>query len=50
MSERRKRLLAYLFIVAVCVSYFGCGYYFGVTRPAGPPAPERRSWMSPPRT
>jgi hypothetical protein len=34
MSERQKRLLAYVFIFVVCVSYFGCGYYFGVTRPA----------------
>ncbi len=34
MSECRKLILAYVFIVVVCVTYFGCGYYFGVTRPA----------------
>lgn len=40
MSERAKRIFAWILFVAVSVIYFGGGYYFGVIdRPRRYPAP-----------
>ena len=43
MSERTRRILSILLIFVMCVSYFGCGYYFGVVD-----RPRRHPPITPP--
>lgn len=40
MSERAKCVFAWVILIAVCLIYFGGGYYFGVIdRPRRHPGP-----------